>query len=259
MSIPITNKFFQETADNIQEAKRILVASSRILANEGVFDAFGHMSIRNPENPETFFMSRSVSPEMVTMDDIIELDQQGIIVNSPNPRFRPFGERFIHSAIYAARDDVNSICHPHPAELIPFASCDIPLRSIYHQDVTFYDGIDVFRDLPEENGCLINTLELGEKLAKKLGEKRGILIQNHGVVVVGESAARTVYSCITLRDNAKMLLQTLSMSPGNVYYISEEAAKNGMEKQFAFGLVRSWNYWCSHARESYPDLAEIIF
>lgn len=258
MTIPITDRLFQESARNAEEARRLLVLGSRILANEGVFDAFGHMSIRNPDNPNTFFMSRAISPEMVTLDDLLELDFQGNIV-AGNPNFKSFGERPIHCAIYAKRPDVMSVCHPHPLALIPFASSDIPLRSIYHQDITFSDGIPVFRDLPPECGFLINTMELGYKLAEQLGERRGILIRNHGVVVVGESVARTVYSCITLCDNAKALYHTLSMGAKNIDYIPREAAQAGMQKQFTFGLARSWGYWCMRVKNAYPEIADLAF
>lgn len=256
MELPISNKYFMESAATPEDAKRMLVLGNRILANEGVFDAFGHISVRNPDNPNTFFISRAISPELVTMDDIIELNFQGELV-SGNPNFQAFGERAIHCAVYEARPDVMCVCHPHPLELIPFASTDIPLRSIYHQDVTFYDGIPVFKDLTVECGMLINTLELGRKLAAQLGNRRGILIRNHGVVVVGESIARAVYSSITLRDNAKVLLQALSTG-AEIQYISREEAEMGTYQQFCkLGLPRSWNYWCVNAKKAYPDIAHL--
>ena len=253
MEYPITNEFFQESARNPDEAKHMLVLANRALANEGVFDAFGHISIRNPENDKTFFISRAISPELVTLDDILELDFQGNVVGG-NPTYQAFVERSIHCAIYAVRPDVNSISHPHPHEIIPFASVDIPLRSIYHQDVTFYEGLPVFKDLPPECGMLINNLELAQKLAAKLGSKRGVLIRNHGVVVVGESLPRAVYSTVTLRDSAKILLQTLALGV-EVSYLSQEEMKEGTRNQWHKGVSRSWNYWCTKAKEAYPDLA----
>lgn len=256
MEFPISNKYFMESAATPDDAKRMLVLANRILANEGVFDAFGHISVRNPDNPDTFFISRAISPELVTLDDILELNFQGEVVGG-DPSFQPFGERAIHCAVYRARPDVMCVCHPHPLELIPFASTDVPLRSIYHQDVTFYDGIPVFKDLPVECGMLINTLELGQKLAAQLGSHRGILIRNHGVVVVGESIARAVYSSITLRDNARVLLQALSMG-SEVHYISREEGEMGTYQQFCkLGLPRSWNYWCVNAKKAYPDIAHL--
>ena len=255
MDFPITNELFQESARTADEARRMLVLANRALACEGVFDAFGHISVRNPENPETFFISRAVSPELVMPDDILELDLEGNIV-AGRPGLRPFSERAIHCAVYAAREDVSCVCHPHPHEMIPFAASDVPLRSIYHQDVTFYDGIPVFRDLPVECGLLINTLPLARKLAAELGQCRGILIRNHGVVVVGESIPRAVYSTVTLRDNAKMLLCALAMG-GKISYLSREEMIAGTANQFRQGIARTWGLWCAKAREAYPEIAAL--
>ncbi|MGN1001333.1 MAG: class II aldolase/adducin family protein [Oscillospiraceae bacterium] len=255
MNVPITNELFQEEARTAEEARRMLVLANRALANEGVFDAFGHISVRNPENFRSFFISRAISPELVTMDDLLELDFEGNIIGG-NPAYKPFNERAIHCAVYEARPDVMCVCHPHPHEIIPFASTDVPLRSIYHQDVTFYEGIPVFKDLPPECGLLINNLPLARKMAAELGQRRGILIRNHGVVVVGESIPRTVYSTVTLRDNARMLLQTLAMGV-EIHYLSREEMETGTVNQFTKGIHRTWNLWCTKAKEAYPEIAHL--
>lgn len=256
MYYPITNRFFQEEARNKEEAVRMIVLANRVLANEKVFDAYGHISIRNPENKNTFLISRAISPEFVTVDDILEIDFDGKIV-SGDLTFRPFGERVIHCSVYKARPDVNCVCHPHPYEIIPFASTGIELKSVYHQDVTFYEGIPLYGEMDPKCGLLITTLEEADKLTKILGDKRGVLIRNHGIVVVGESVARTVYSSITVRDNAKILLNVLSMCV-EPSYISKEEAMFGTELQFCGqGLQRSWNYWCQKARKTYSDISNL--
>ena len=58
------------TADILRD----LVIANRILAHEGVVDAYGHVSVRHPERSDRFFLSGSRSPELVTLDDIIEYD-----------------------------------------------------------------------------------------------------------------------------------------------------------------------------------------
>ncbi len=250
---PITNEFFQEEAKTLEHAKRVLVLANRILANERVFDAYGHVSIRNPENPNTFLISRALSPEFVTLDDILVVDFDGKTVGGDLTQ-RPFSERFIHCAIYKMRPDVLSVAHPHPFEIIPFASSKLELRSVYHQDVTFYDGIPVFDDIPPSTGLLINRMDVAENLAKMLGNKRGIMIQNHGVVTVGESIPRVVYSSITMRDNARILLDTLAMGV-EPHYIDRETAMYGTQVQLGGqGLLRSWNYWCTKAKNAYSDI-----
>ena len=51
-----------------------LVAANRILANENVVDAFGHVSIRHPDDPDRYVMSRSRAPELVELEDLMEYD-----------------------------------------------------------------------------------------------------------------------------------------------------------------------------------------
>ena len=237
-------------------ARQMLVLANRVLANQGVVDAYGHVSIRNPENPDTFFISRAMSPEFVTEADLLELDLEGAVV-TPGTAMKPFGERVIHSSIYKVRPDVQAVCHAHPHEIIPFTACDFPLRSVYHSNCTFYDGIPVYRDLEPSSGLHIVTPAEGERMAETLGDKRGVLIRNHGVVVVGESLPRVLYSSITLRDGAKILLNTLALGL-EPHYISEEEARRCTEIQFGeVGLARGWNYWCTKAKEAFPDIADI--
>ena len=257
MEFPINNKFIQEEALSIDHAKNMIVLANRILANEGVFDAFGHISVRNPENPDTFFISRAISPAAVLKDDLIEMDFEARMVGG-NPDYTPFSECAIHCAIYKVRQDVNCICHPHPPEVIPFTCTDIPLKGVYHQFCTFYDGVPLHSDISPECGLLINNLEEGAKLAGTLGDKRGVLIRNHGVVVVGESVPRAVFSSITLRDNAKMLLNTLALGVQPAYIGPEEAKNSAYAHLCGQGLKRSWEYWGARAKHSFDDITSIV-
>ena len=78
-----------------------LVAASRILADQGVLDAYGHVSIRHPANPNRYLISRAMSPADVTAADIMEFDLDS---NPVDRRGRSmFLERFIHGEIYKAR------------------------------------------------------------------------------------------------------------------------------------------------------------
>ena len=59
-----------------------IVYANWILFNEGVLDAFGHISARNPENRDTFFLARNMAPGLVTRDDILEFDLEGNVVGN---------------------------------------------------------------------------------------------------------------------------------------------------------------------------------
>ena len=116
-----------------------LVAANRILAREEIVDAFGHVSIRDPENPRRYVMARSRAPELVEHADLIRFEQDG---RSLDPGARtPYGERMIHGAIYEARNDVNSVVHNHAYPLLPFSITGRALEPMVH--VASVIGADV--------------------------------------------------------------------------------------------------------------------
>ena len=130
MALTFNPEGYKGSARTAKEAVRQCVLANRILANENVVDAFGHVSVRNPENPGTFFQSRSVIPSMVTEADMLEIDLEGNVVTKTDAR--PYGERFIHSAILKARPEMNAVFHGHPHRSSRFrarASPSVPSRS----------------------------------------------------------------------------------------------------------------------------------
>ena len=62
---------------NLDALIKDLVIANRILAKEDVVDAYGHVAVRNPNNPKTFFLSRSLAPELIEKDDIMEFGMDG--------------------------------------------------------------------------------------------------------------------------------------------------------------------------------------
>jgi HCOMODA/2-hydroxy-3-carboxy-muconic semialdehyde decarboxylase len=111
-------------------AVRDLVIANRILANEDVVDAYGHVSIRHPQNPERYLLSRSRSPELVERGDIMEFSLDGKPVGDDvRP---PYLERFIHGAIYEARPDIHAVVHSHAEDVLPFSIAATPLRPVVH-------------------------------------------------------------------------------------------------------------------------------
>ena len=114
---------------NFTNTMREVVVANRILARENVVDAYGHVSIRHPDNPERYLMRRSRSPELVTLGDIIEFTLDGEPVNDDRT---PYAERHIHGAIYEARPEVNSVVHNHSHAVIPYGVTPVPLKPVAH-------------------------------------------------------------------------------------------------------------------------------
>jgi ribulose-5-phosphate 4-epimerase/fuculose-1-phosphate aldolase len=84
-----------------------LALANRMVANEGVLDAFGHISVRHPGNPEHYLLSRSRAPELIEPSDILEFTLDSEPVREPSVRL--YGERVIHGEIYKARPDVMAV------------------------------------------------------------------------------------------------------------------------------------------------------
>ena len=134
--------YFNPEPKTASEAIRDVVLANRILSHEGIFDYLGHVSVRNPENPKTFFISRALAPEQVTKKDILEVDFDGKVLTPTKEA--PYSERIIHGAIYAARPDVNCVIHAHPKELVIISVLDMPVRFIQHPSTIFHAGVPIF-------------------------------------------------------------------------------------------------------------------
>jgi ribulose-5-phosphate 4-epimerase/fuculose-1-phosphate aldolase len=236
-----------------KEAIEQVVMANRILANEGVLDALGHVSIRNPENPKTFFQARSLSPLEVTKEDILEIDLDGALVTKTT--MRPYGERIIHAAILKARPDMNAVFHGHPAAVIPFSVTNVPLRPVTHVGSFLYQGVPVYDDYEPGAGMLINTKQEGERIARHLGQYRVQLLRGHGCNIVAENLPQLVASAIYLRDNALIQLQSLMLSK-DVKYLAPDEAKRAMEVALfnALPLDRMWGYWVARVKKNMPDM-----
>ena len=218
-----------------------LVSANHILANEGVFDGFGHVSVRHDTNPERFWIARSMAPSMITEDDIVECDLEGHVHDAQGRK--SYLERFIHSAIFKARPDVMSVIHSHSPAIIPFGVTGARLRPICHMSGFLGSTTPVFeiRDaVGESSDMLIRNQALGESLAKTLGANAVALLRGHGNVVVGDSVKQAVFRAIYTEGNARLQAQAMQM--GEPVYLSEDEARNSAETN-AGQIERPWELW----------------
>jgi ribulose-5-phosphate 4-epimerase/fuculose-1-phosphate aldolase len=218
-----------------------IVVGSRVLADFGVLDGFGHVSARDPNNPSHFFMSRSLAPALVTSDDIMAFDLDG---NALDARGRPvFLERFIHGEIYKARPDVMSVVHTHSAGVIPFTVTQVPLRAMYHNPAFLAAGAPVW-DIAKDFGdtdMLVRSPAIGKSLAQALGDKSVVLMRGHGDVTVGPSVKAAVFRAYYTDVDAKLQSQAIALG-GEVHYLTREEGA----KADATNLVvidRIWGLW----------------
>jgi ribulose-5-phosphate 4-epimerase/fuculose-1-phosphate aldolase len=217
-----------------------LVAANRILALEGVLDAFGHVSIRHPSNPNRYLLSRAIAPSLVTAQDIMEYDLDS---NPVDPKGRTsYRERFIHGEIYKVRPDVNAVMHSHSPAVVPFSVSQVPLRPVIDLASFLWVGVPVFeiRDARgTETTMLVRNPELGKALATTLGKRPVALMRGHGNVVVGRDVRWVVRYAIYTEVNARAQATAVSLG-GPINYISdEEGAARDKDGQGG----REWELW----------------
>ena len=233
----------QTPATPVTEAALIddIVTGSRVLADFGVLDGFGHVSARDPNNPSHFLMSRSLAPALVTLDDIMAFDLDG---NALDPRGRSvFLERFIHSEIYKARPDVIAVVHTHSPGVVPFTVSQAPLRAIYHNAAFLAAGAPVW-DIRRDFGAtdmLVRNPAIGQSLAQILGDKSVVLMRGHGDVAVGPSVRVAVFRAYYTDINAKLQSQALALGSEVNYLTPEEGAKADTINLIV--LDRIWDLW----------------
>jgi HCOMODA/2-hydroxy-3-carboxy-muconic semialdehyde decarboxylase len=223
-----------------------LVAAYRILAQQGVLDGFGHVSARHDRTANRFIMSRSLAPELVTANDLIEFD---LDANPVDARGRSlYSERFIHAEIYRARADVKAVVHNHAPSLIPFGVSTVPLRPMYHMAAFIGSGVPVF-DIRKSFGMtdmLVSDSRKGHALAEALGDKAAVLMRGHGVAVVGSTIPIAVGRSIYLDLNARIEAQAIGLG-GNITYLDPQEAQKMMDNGENRAYERPWELWKAKA------------
>jgi len=223
-----------------------LVAAYRILAAHGVIDAYGHVSLRSPRNPQRYFLARSVAPELVKEEDLIEYDLDSNAVDA-NGR-ESVNERFIHGEIYRARPEVMCVVHNHSPSVIPFSVTGVPMRALYHMASFIGEGLPNFeiRDVRKGTDLLVKDAILGKALAATLAKKPAALMRGHGSVVVGENLPRAVGRSVYLEQSARMQMQAIALAgpEGNITYFDDAEVQASVARQ---DYYRAWPLWRAKA------------
>ncbi len=235
-------------ADDLADTLHELIVATRILANENVLDAFGHVSVRHPHDAQRYFISRHQAPELAEISDLVELDLDSEPVRPTE--FRLYSERVIHGEIYKARPEVHAVCHHHAHAVLPFAISGTEIVPVFHLGavigkVQFWDQHDEFGD----TNMLVVKPEEGASLARALGPHWMVLMRRHGATVAGTSLRdltfRTVFGC----DNARLQSQAMahghvdSLSPGEIKLTSVHQLRPPSSN-------RAWNYWVRHVEKA---------
>jgi HCOMODA/2-hydroxy-3-carboxy-muconic semialdehyde decarboxylase len=231
---------------NLDNVIRELVVANRILAHEGVLDAWGHVSARHPSHPGRYLISRSRSPELVQARDILEYSLEGEPIDAKNTT--PYTERHIHGGIYEARPDVHAVVHSHADDVLPFGITKAPLRPVIHTASGIGAHVPVWdiRDRFGDTDLLVSNMQQGRDLAQCLAGGYVALMRGHGFAAAGRTLREVVKTAIYLRLNARVLMDALRL--GEVKYLSQ----GEIDIRFALDsksarFERAWEYWSARA------------
>jgi HCOMODA/2-hydroxy-3-carboxy-muconic semialdehyde decarboxylase len=225
-----------------------LVIANRILANENVVDAYGHVSLRHPEDPKRFFLARSLAPELIEAGDIMEFDLEGRALGGDARQ--PYLERFIHAGVYEARPDVMAVVHAHAEDVLPFGITAAPLRPVIHSGSFMGEKVPVW-DIRERFGdtnLLVTNTAQGRDLAQSLGKNNVALMRGHGFVAAARSLIEVVRMSVYTPRNARVQLAAARLG-GEVKALSrgEIEARNAGYKPYSPETWRAWEYWAKRA------------
>jgi ribulose-5-phosphate 4-epimerase/fuculose-1-phosphate aldolase len=189
---------------SIEHSVTELVQANVLLDAQKVLDAFGHVSVRHPDQPDHFIMACSRAPRFVTAEDMIIYS-----IKTGNPieaDTRPlYSERFIHAALYQRRADVHAICHHHSPAIMPFCIAGLKIEPVYQHgaligpDVPIWDSRDEFAD----TNMLVTNMEQADSLARTLGNASAVLMRRHGVTQIASDLNELIFASITLCRNAE--------------------------------------------------------
>ena len=226
-----------------------LVTANRILAREGVVDSFGHVSIRHPDRPDRYILSRARAPECIELEDLMVFSGDGTAVDAAGRT--PYAERYIHAAVYEARPEVRAVVHHHSPSVIPFSVTEARLSPVMHMcagigtSVSTWDSRAGFGD----TNLLVTNMAMARDLAAALGHRPVILMRGHGAVVAGLSLREVVFNAIYLQLNADLQLKSAGL--GSITFLSEGEIAAVLRTRGAFTFERAWEFWCRRAGRPY--------
>jgi HCOMODA/2-hydroxy-3-carboxy-muconic semialdehyde decarboxylase len=227
-----------------------LVLANRVLYARGIVDGFGHVSVRDPRDPERFFLARNMAPALVEVEDVMTFALDGTPLGDPRT---PYLERFIHGSIYRARPDVSAVVHSHAPAIIPFGLVrDAVFQPVYHMASFLRGPVPVFeiRDAAgPDNDMLVRDAHQGDALARALGPHAMVLMRGHGSTTVGATLPEAVFRAVYAEANARILADALRL--GNPTPLSETEAVRSAASN-AGQIARAWELWTREIASERP-------
>jgi len=221
---------------NIAEMKARIALATRMLASEGIVGSSGHVSMRIPGTDKVLVGPADVSRDVITTDDVVTVDLNSKQLEGKR---RQPDETEIHTGIYRARPDVMSVVHTHPTYSVAFSITKKPILPVHMHGAIFADGVPVFDSVGH-----VNTKELGDGLARALGNRRAVLLKMHGAAIVGGSLEEAFVAAIQLEENAQQQLLAETSGTGKVEPMTPDDIARCIKQSWKpSSIQKRWQYY----------------
>ncbi len=242
---------FNDLEQEREHLKLHLAAAIRVFGELGFDEGVaGHLTVRDPIRTDCFW----VNPfghhfSMTSVSDLILVDHSGEVIFGSRPVNR--AAFAIHSTIHAQRPDVNAACHSHSLYGKAFSSLGILLDPITQDSCAFFEDHAIFDDY---SGVVLD-LEEAKRIGSALGDKKAVILRNHGLLTVGGTIDEAAWWFIAMDRSCGA--QLLAQAAGVPHHIDRETAlltrsQVGSNPGGWFSFQPMFN-WILH---KYPDLAE---
>lgn len=222
------------------QLRKDVISAARILSHQRLVQGFGHVSARIPDS-DLFLMTPRISLAVVTEDELLTMNLTGEVVEGHYPP--PF-EAWLHTAMMKAKPQVNAITRIHARVANMFSVTDRKLAPVHNHGSFFAGGVPVF-PTPD----LISSRQLGEEVARAIGDKPALLLRGNGQVTVGRTIPEAVMMAIYLEEAAEILFGALQIGKP-IPLTAEESATRRIEALPPVDMERAWNYFKSRVEST---------
>ncbi len=214
---------YQPSFESVEEErlhrKQRLAAGFRIFAKFGFEEGVaGHITARDPEHLDHFWVNPfGMSFSHIRVSDLIRVNDRGEVVEGDaSVNTAAFA---IHSAVHAARPDVIAAAHSHSLHGKAWSSLGRLLDPLTQDACAFYEDHALFDDY---TGVVLDQEE-GKRIAHSLGERKAVILRNHGLLTVGHSVDEAVFWFVTMERTCQA--QLLAEAAGTPVLIDEDSAR----------------------------------
>lgn len=198
------------TFENKEEERQFklgkLAAAYRIFGKYGLDEGVaGHLTLRDPILKDHFWVNPfGIAFTQMTVSDLLLISPSGDIVAGGKPDRQLYNQAAfaIHHAIHSARPDVEAACHSHSLYGRAFSTLGIKLDITTQDACAFHDDLGLYTGF----GGVALADEEGQRIAEALGDKKAVILQNHGLLTTGPSIEAAVWWFISLESLCRIQL-----------------------------------------------------